>query len=203
MRVVWLTGLAACLAVQGCTPPPSGYYGAPPGYAPQPYASTPGGAGQPYLPPPDGSVQQDPDPGYAQPGYPSPVVVAPGPGLYGYGSPAPAYGYASPPPFLPLGGFYGGRDRFDRGRFERERFERGRFERDRFQADRGREQFERERFERSRFRERMERDRPRPPPQQPQPAQALQGLARPQDLRRPPDRQERRGFTPEQLRGLR
>lgn len=198
MRVVWLTGLAACLAVQGCTPPPSGYYGAPPGYAPQPYASTPGGAGQPYLPPPDGSVQQDPDPGYAQPGYSSSVVVAPGPGLYGYGSPAPAYGYASPPPFLPLGGFYGGRDRFNR-----ERFERGRFERERFQADRGREQFERERFERSRFRERIERDRPRPPPQQPQPAQALQGPARPQDLHRPPDGGGRRGFTPEQLRGLR
>jgi len=198
MRVVWLTGLAACLAVQGCTPPPSGYYGATPGYAPQPYASTPSGAGQPYLPPPDGSVQQDPDPGYAQPGYPSPVVVAPGPGLYGYGSPVPAYGYASPPPFLPLGGFYGGRDRFNR-----ERFERGRFERDRFQADRGREQFERERFERSRFRERIERDRPRPLPQQPQPAQALQGPARPQDFRRPPDGGGRRGFTPEQLRGLR
>jgi len=186
MQVVWLTGLAACLAVQGCAPPPGSYYGAPPGYAPQPYASTPGGAGQQYLPPPDGIAQQDPDPGYAQPGYPSPVVVGPGPGLYGY---------VPPPRFLPPVGFYG-------GRFERERLERGRFERDRFQADRGREQFERERFERSRFHERIERDRPRPPPQQPQPqpAQALQGPARPQDFHRPP---ERRGFTPEQLRGLR
>lgn len=186
MRVVWLTGLAACLAVQGCTPSPSGYYGAPPGYAPQPYAVTPGG--QP--PPPDGIAQQDPDPGYAEPAYAQPDY--PAPAIF---TPSPGYGYVSPPPFLPPIGLFGGRDRF-----YRDRFERGRFERDRFQVDRGREQFERERFERSRFRERVERERQRPPPQ---PVQALPGPARPQESHRPPDGGGRRAFTPEQMRGLR
>lgn len=106
MRLMWLTGVAACLAVQGCAPYPGDYYGAAPGYGP--------------------GVAVEAEPAYAQPGYPGPAYVEPGPGYYGYGA---------PPVYL------GGRDRFerDRGR-DRERFERERFERERF-----RERSERER----------------------------------------------------------
>ena len=205
MRVAWLAGLAACLGVQGCVPPPGDYYGAPPGYAPQPYAATPGAVVQQPLPPPDQDGSYAPpgyaQPGYAQPGYP-PVGYAEPPYLQpSYPVPQPAYGYAVPPPF----GFYGGRPRFDRDRFERGPDFRGPNFRPDFRGPdfrgpdfRGpdRERFERERFERSRFRERVEQNRPRPPP----PGQALQGPARPQDFRRPLDRP---GFTPEQMRQLR
>jgi len=209
MRGVGLMSLGVCLAMAGCTPPPSGYYGAPPGYAPQPYRVVPGGAGSQLLPPPDDNAQQQPDPGYSEPsyaqsGHPEPAVLAPEPGYY---APPPAYGYAPPPAygyaptFVPRIGLYGGRERFERERLERERFERERLERGRFDQNRAREQFERERFEQSRFRERAQMERPRPPPP-PQPA-ALQGPARPQDFRRPPDAGDRRGLTREQLRGLR
>lgn len=216
MRVIGLTGLLACLAVQGCAPPPGSYYGAPPGYAPQPYAAAPGAVIQQSLPPPQdpdlGYADPGGDPGYAQPGYvqpvyPAPAVVVPPPGYYGYGAPPPAYGYAPPPRFLPPIGFFGGRDRFERDRFERSRFERGRFERerferDRFARDRGREGAERERVERSRMRGMERVAQPVPPPGGP-----LQGQARPQDFRRPPERPPgggyRRGMTPDQLRQLR
>lgn len=202
MRVVWLTGLAACLAVQGCAPSPGSYYGAPPGYAPQPYAAVPGGVAQ-QEPDPGYADPSYADPSYAQPGYAPPAALTPEPGYY---TPPPAYGYAAPP-LLPLAGFYGSRDRFDRGRFERERIEReraerGRFERERMERDRGREQFERERFERSRFRERAQMERLRPPPQ-PVPAQVLQGPAHPHDFRHPPEGEGRHGLSPGQWRGLR
>lgn len=187
MRVAWLAGLAACLGVQGCVPPPGAYYGAPPGYAPQPYAATPGAVVQQPLPPPDQGGSYAPPgyagDGYAQPGYAEPSYLEPS-----YPVPQPAYGYAVPPPF----GFYGGGPRFDRDRFDRGPGFRG--------PDR--ERFERERFERSRFRERVEQNRPRPPAPPP-PGQALQGPARPQDFRRPPEAPDRRGFTPEQMRQLR
>ncbi len=182
MRVVWMAGLAMCLAVQGCAPPPGGYYGAPPGYAPQPYIAGPGSAVQPPT---------DSDPGYADPGYAQPGYapeVAPGPGYY---APPPVYGYA-PPPVLPPFGLFRGRDRFDRERFERERFDRGRFDRGRQGFDRG--------IERSRFRDGPPQGQR--PQQQAAPA-ALQGPARPQDFRRPPEGGGRRGMTPEQLRQLR
>jgi len=211
MRVVGLTGLAACLAVAGCTPSPGSYYGAPPGYAPQPYRAVPGGAGSPSLPPPDDNAQQQPDPGYSEPsyapsGYREPAVLAPEPGYY---VPPPAYGYAPPPvqgyapPSLPPVGIYGRRDHFERERLERERSGRELLERGRIEQNRGREQFERERFEQGRFRERMQMERPRPPPPQLRQPAALQGPARPQDFRRPGEGQGRRGLSPEQLRGLR
>jgi len=210
MRGVGLMGLGACLVISGCTPPPGSYYGAPPGYAPQPYQAVPGGAVPQPLPPPDDNAQQQPDPGYSEPsyapsGYPEPAVLAPEPGYY---APLPAFGYAPPPaygyapPFLPRVGFNGGRDRFERERMERERSARERMERGRIEQNRGREQFERERFELGRFRERAQMERPRPPPPPGQPA-ALQGPARPQDFHRPGDGERRRGLSPEQLRGLR
>jgi hypothetical protein len=162
MRLLWLTGVGACLAVQGCAPSPDQYYGAPPGYAPQPYAAT------------SGVVESQPpynDAGYAEPGYSPPAVLSSGPGYYGYATPAPAYGYA-PPPLLPPFGFFGrfgGGGRFDHDRFNRDRF------------GRGRENFERERFERERFEQRVrERDHMRPPPGQP-----FQGPARPPEFHQP------------------
>ncbi len=214
MRVIWLTGLGACFAMAGCTPPPSDYYGASPGYVPQPYAAVPGGPVQQPLTLPDASgAPGDPGPGYAdlpytQPGYPEPATLARPPGYYA----APGYGYA-PGPVLPPAGFYSRRDRFDldrynrdhfeRERLERERGERERAERGRFEQNRSREQFERERFEQGRLRERVQMERQHPPPPQPGPPPAFQGQARPPDLRREPDARDRRGLSPEQLRHLR
>ena len=180
MRFMWMTGLAACLAVQGCAPPPGSYYGAPPGYGPQPYAVTPGAVVQQPLSPDGGPGY--PDPAYAPPAYPAPAPD------YGFGYSPPDIGYA-PRRFIPPPRFYGGPPPGGPGPFERERFERGR----------ERERFERERFER----QRAERERPRPPP----PAQPLQGPARPQDFRQPPGNPAergpgRRGFSPEQMRQL-
>ena len=223
----WMAGLAGCLAVQGCTPPPSGYYGAPPGYAPRPYAVTPGaiapeppaesaappesadplGSAAPResAAPPDDAVQANSDPGaayggYVQPGYPVPAYPVPALGYYSYSAPPQPYSYVPPPPpFLPPLGFYGARDRFDRERYERERLERERGRQQFGREQLGREQFRREQFERSRVRDRPELNQP----PQPIPARVLQGPARPQDFRRPPEGPGRRGLTPEQLRQLR
>lgn len=179
MRLIAVACVAGCVWVQGCAPPPGSYYGAPPGYAPQPYAASPGVVAQP-LSPDGGAPPLDDGPGYPGPGYPLP------PGYPAYGYAPPDIGYA-PPRFLPPPRFYGG---FGGGP--------GPFDRERFGRDRERERFERERFERQR-REQAGRDRPRPPP----PAQPLQGPARPQDFRQPAGGQPgRRGFSPEQLRQL-
>jgi len=108
MRVMWLTGVAACLAVQGCAPYPGGYYGAAPGYGP--------------------GVAVEAEPAYVQPGYLGPAYVEPGPGYYGYGAPPVYLGGRDR--------FERDRGRFERERFERERF-RERSERERFRPQPG------------------------------------------------------------------
>jgi hypothetical protein len=113
MRLVWLTGLTACVLLPGCAPDSGSYYG---------------------------TTQSGYD-GYSQPGYVSPGYAQPEYGVFDSG-PTYVAPYAYPVPVQPGFGYSPGRDyrdrefrnrafreqqfRNDQDRYNRERFERGR-----------------------------------------------------------------------------